>query len=38
MAKEIYLYIGATLKPYHIQMDYITVYETDTSQATYTEQ
>jgi 6-pyruvoyltetrahydropterin/6-carboxytetrahydropterin synthase len=36
MAKEIYLFVAPKLRP-PVQMDYITVYETDTSKATYTE-
>ncbi len=36
MAKDIYVHVERKLKS-PVQMDYITVYETDTSQATYTE-
>ena len=38
MAKEIYKHVGDVLsKSYAVQMDYVTVYETDTSSATYSE-
>jgi len=38
MAKEIYDHVGDVLtKSYAVQMDYVTVWETDTSCATYSE-
>ena len=36
MARDIYYCVDADI-PNYAQMDYVTVYETDTSQATYTE-
>ena len=39
MAKEIYKHVGDALtKMYKLDMDYVTVYETDTSKATYCEE
>ena len=38
MAKEIYKHVGDVLtRSYAVQMDYVTVWETDTSCATYSE-
>jgi len=38
MAREIYQNVGPVLtKSYAVQMDYVTVWETDTSSATYSE-
>ncbi len=36
MSQAIYLYIAGKLKP-PVKIDYVTVYETDTSKATYME-
>lgn len=36
MSREIYEHVDSKIKK-PLQMDYVTVYETDTSQATYTE-
>jgi 6-pyruvoyltetrahydropterin/6-carboxytetrahydropterin synthase len=38
MAEEIYKHVGDVLtKSYSVQMDYVTIWETDTSCATYSE-
>jgi 6-pyruvoyltetrahydropterin/6-carboxytetrahydropterin synthase len=38
MAEEIYKHVGDILtKSYSVQMDYVTIWETDTSCATYSE-
>lgn len=37
MAREIYIHIADALSIYKIKMDFVTVYETDEAQATFSE-